>query len=264
MNRGWSRLAWILACVLALTVVACGGGDSAETGRDEEFAAVREQKDALDAKREEVSSLEEQIAAAGEMGDPAESEAAEGEEAMPAEDLEAQLEQANAEMLNLSDNFMAALVGFLNSANMLADEAPTGLQLEAIRMKSGEDMLIAQDYIDQGGDYRRAIEILDTSLMIDPENPDLLAAREQAHADQFMTPERFESVNKGMTQAEVQSMLGTPNPHNIREYEDKNVVAWFYRREDKGAAGVWFEEENGVMTAYRTEYDAIKAKEEGE
>ena len=41
-------------------------------------------------------------------------------------------------------------------------------------------------------------------------------------------------------------------------------MAWFYRREDTGAAGVWFEEKNGEMQAYRVEYDAIKPKEEAE
>ena len=183
---------------------------------------------------------------------------------MAGEDLEAQLDQASSEVLALSDNFMTALVMFLNSADMVADEEPTGLDLEAIRLKSGEDMLIAQEYIDAGGDYRRALEILDTSLMLDPNNETLKAAREKVDMDQFMTAERFEVVAKGMTQEEVQMLLGTPNPHNVRDYEDKNVVAWFYRREDTGAAGVWFEEKDGAMTAYRAEYDAIKPKEEAE
>jgi hypothetical protein len=263
-----------VACILALSFVACGGGETVESGRDAEFAAVKEQKAALDAKRAEVVALKEQIAAAGEMGDAGDAEAAEGEAAegegeegdaaMAGEDLEAQLEQATAEATNLSDNFMTALVMFLNSADMVAGEAPTGLTLEAIRLKSGEDMLIAQEYIDVGGDYRRALEILDTALMLDADNETLKAAREKANADQFMTPERFETVAKGMTQADIQKRLGTPNPHNVRDYPEKNVVAWFYRREDKGAAGVWFEEKNGVMTAYRVDYDGVKPPEEGE
>jgi hypothetical protein len=263
-----------VACILALSFVACGGGETVESGRDAEFAAVKDQKAALDAKRAEVAALKEQIAAAGEMGDAdegeavegeaAEGEEAEGEGAMTGEDLEAQLKQATSESAELSDNFMTALVMFLNTADMVADEAPTGLNLEAIRLKSGEDMLIAQEYIDVGGDYRRAIEILDTALMLDGDNETLKAAREKANADQFMTPERFETVAKGMTQPDIQKRLGTPNPHNVRDYPEKNVVAWFYRREDKGAAGVWFEEKDGVMTAYRVDYDGVKPPEEGE
>jgi hypothetical protein len=269
VNRGWSKTTWILACAVALTFVACGGEETVGSGRETEFAAVLEQKAALDAKRDEITALEEQMAAADEMAEPAEGEAAEGEaaeseEAMPAVDYEAQLAQMNSEVIELSDNFMTALVMFLNSADMVADEAPTGLDLDAIRLKSGEDMLIAQEYIDQGGDYRRSLEILDTSLVLDPDNPELQAAREKADSDQFMTLERFEIVSKGMSQAEVQARLGTPNPHNVRDYPEKNVIAWFYRREDKGAAGVWFEEKDGVMTAYRTEFDAIKANEESQ
>ena len=267
MNRGCWISAWFLACVLALTLVACGGEGAGESAREEEFAAIREQKGVLDAKRDEIRAMEEQIAAAGETDESAEaSEGAEGEEAdseaaVSAEDLEAQLAQMGADVDELSDNFMTSLVMFLNSADMLADEAPTGLQLEAIRLKSSEDMLIAQEYIDRGGDYRRAIEILNTSLIVDPDNPDLLGARDKASIDQFMTAERFETVAKGMTQADVRSILGTPNPHNVRDYPEKSVVAWFYRSEDKGAAGVWFEEKDGVMTVYRAEFDAIKPNE---
>jgi hypothetical protein len=138
------------------------------------------------------------------------------------------------------------------------------LQLEAIRLKSSEDMLIAQEYIDQGGDYRRAIEILNTSLDLDSENPDLIAARDQAEADQFMTAERFEAVTKGVSLADVQAMLGMPLPRNVREYPEKDRVAWYYLREDKGAAGVFFEEKDGVMIVYLTNFDAVKPNEKAE
>ncbi len=271
MNRGRWISGCSLTCVLALTLVACGGGEGGGSAREGEFATIREQRDALYAKRDEVRALKEQITAAGEMAEPAEdaaeAEGAEGEEMeneaeVPAEDLEAQLAEMSAEVDDLSDNYISALVKFLNSANMLADEAPTGMQLEAIRLKSSEDMLIAQEYIDRGGNYLRAIEILNTSLEIDPENPDLLAAREQAKSDQFMTIERFEAVIKGMTLADVQSRLGTPLPRNVREYPEKKRLSWYYLREDKGAAGVFFEEKDGVMTVYLADFDFIKASEE--
>ena len=154
----------------------------------------------------------------------------------------------------------------LNSANMIEGEPiPEPIQ-RVIRMKSAEDVLIAEEYIWAGGDYRRALEILDTALMLDPDNPDLQAARDKANTDQYMTEERFAQVTKGMTPEEVRARIGTVNRHNLREYPDRNVVAWFYRREDKGAAGVWFDQKDGEMKVYRFDFHAIdpESDEEGD
>lgn len=268
--------AWIraLGIVCAVGVIAaCAGGEDEATQREAEFAAIEQQKAALEAKRLEVAQLEERLAAAralGEEGEEAE-EAAEGEamdgepmggeamggETASVEELEQQLAQARDEAQALGEEFMTNLVGFLNSANMVQGEEPTGVLLEAIRMKSAEDLIIAKEYISAGGDYRRAIEILQTALMLDPDNPELVAALEQAKADQYMTEERFAQVSKGMTMDQVRERLGTVNVHNVREYPEKNVTAWFYRREDKGAAGVYFQDKDGEMVVYRADYDAI-------
>lgn len=248
-----------LACVLTVLSLGCGGGeDQAGAEAEAEITALQEQKSALDAKRAEVAALEEQMAAAGEAGEAAGEEVAEGEEAAPtAEELAAQLEQLRGEEEAMSESYMTSIVTVLNSANMIEGEPiPDPIQ-RVIRMKSAEDMLIASEYIWEGGDYRRAIEILDTALVLDPDNPDLQAARSKAATDQYMTEERFAQISKGMTSEEVRARIGTVNRHNLREYPDKNVVAWFYRREDKGAAGVWFEEKNGEMTVYRFDFHAI-------
>jgi hypothetical protein len=257
-----------LACVLAVLAGACGGGeDQAGAAAEAEMTALQEQKAALDGKRGEIAALKEQIATAGEMGDEA-AEGAEGEEveAGPSvEELQAQLEQLEGEEEAMSESYMTAIVTVLNSANMIEGEAiPESIQ-QVIRMKSAEDVMIAREYIWEGGDYRRAIEILDTALMLDPENADLQAARDQANVDQYMTEERFAQVAKGMTPDEVRARIGTVNRHNLREYPDRNVTAWFYRREDKGAAGVWFEEKDGQMIVYRFDFNAIEAPtEDGE
>lgn len=269
-----NRVSWIaasgLVCVLVVALVACGGEAGQSSGREEEFAAVLEQKSALDSKRDEMSALEERIAAAaaGGVQEQAEVEGDDqsevgGEAETSVEALEAELDQLVTEEIESSESFMTTLIAFLNSANMTEGEAPTGLELQAIHLKSSEDMLIAEEYIRKGGDYRRALEILDTSLMLDPENPELLAAREQADVDQYMTPERFEMIAKGMTDDDVRKRLGTPNRHNVREYSEKNVTAWFFRREDGSAAGVWFDHKDGVMTVYRMDFNAIKSNREG-
>lgn len=264
----WIRALGVVCAVGVLA--ACGGGEKDQAAqREAEFAAIKQQKAALEAKRLEVAQLEERIAAAESMGEEAE----EAEEAAPAEaeeemageaetasveELEQQLAAAEKEAQSMSEEFMTNLVNFLNSANMVQGEEPSGVLLEAIRMKSAEDMMIAKEYITKGGDYRRAIEILQTAQMLDPNNPELQAALDKAEAEQYMTEDRFAAVSKGMTMDEVQDVLGTVNVHNVRQYPEKNITAWFYRREDKGAAGVYFQDKDGQMVVYRADYDAIK------
>ena len=276
MNKAsWIRVSGLF-CVLAVVAFGCGGGEeSGAGGREGEFQVVRDQQASLDAKRLEVADLKAQIAAAGAMesevaeaeeGAPEEGTGEEGEEAMAAsgDDLEAQLDQAQNDLEDQSEAFMAALIGFLNTADMVQGEAPTGVNLEAIRLKSSEDLIIAEEYVRKGGDYRRALEIIDTSLILDPAGPELVAAREKYDADQYMTEERLAVVTKGMTEVEVRDLLGTANPHNVREFEEDNVTAWYYRRADKGAAGVFFQEKDGAMLVYKIDVDAVKVEEEAE
>ena len=78
-----------------------------------------------------------------------------------------------------------------------------------------------------------------------------------------MTEERFDAVKKGMSEAEVRETLGTPQPVNVREYEDRGVTAWFYpKAERKAAAGVYFKEKRGALAVYSLDFNAIKAEEE--
>lgn len=250
-----------IVCAAAVMATGCGSSEDAKAGaQDAAFQPIRDSAAALDAKRQEIANLEVQIAeadaAAGE-------EAGEGEAAGPSvEELQAQLSQAETDATTMSEDFMNELVMFLNSADMVEGEAPAGVVLEAIRLKSGEDLLIAKEYIVKGGDYRRALDILDTALVLDPDNPDLQAAKAQAEADQFMTEERFAQVQRGMTPEQVQALLGTVNRHNVRDYPERNVTAWFYRREDKGAAGVYFQEKGGEQTVYKVDFDAVESEEE--
>ncbi len=261
------KSSWIralgLVCVAVLMTAGCGGGEGGGgDSQDAAFAPIKEQWTALDAKRQEIADLEAQVAAADEA--PAEGEEG-GEAAGPsAEDLQAQLDQAQDEAADMSEQFMNELIMFLNSAGMVEGEAPAGAVLEAIRLKSSEDLLIANEYIAKGGDYRRALDIVNTSLALDPDNPDLQAALADFEASQYMTEERFAAVTQGMSEADVRELLGTPNPTNVRDYPEQNVTAWFYRREDKGAAGVYFQEKDGALAVYKIDYNAVDAEGEGE
>jgi hypothetical protein len=75
-----------------------------------------------------------------------------------------------------------------------------------------------------------------------------------------MTEEKFAVAEKGMSEADIRRVLGQVNLHNIREYPDKDVVAWFYpTAEDGSAAAVWFqpEKDTGALEVYQVKFKAI-------
>ncbi|MEM1182520.1 MAG: hypothetical protein AAGM22_29505 [Acidobacteriota bacterium] len=64
-----------------------------------------------------------------------------------------------------------------------------------------------------------------------------------------------------MTQAEVGVLLGTVNNTHVREFTEQNRIGWFYRKEDGGAAGVYFREKEKGSDDWVVEisdFDAIK------
>jgi tetratricopeptide (TPR) repeat protein len=155
------------------------------------------------------------------------------------------------------------LVDFIN-ANAAASpgEPPGERQRAAIRMKSDEDILLAREYVEEGGDYRRAIEIYETALAADPENGRLRQELETTRALRYMTLERFGQVKEGMTQDEVRGLLGSPNLQDVRTYPERGVTAWFYPKDASGAAAaVWFQKKAapaGTPEVYLLDFDAIQ------
>ena len=101
------------------------------------------------------------------------------------------------EVEGLTANFVTAVVEFINTDPPDEGEPFTAKQQAVFRMKSGEDMLVAQEFIDKGGDIKRAIRIYNDALIVDPDNPDLQAALAAAEEARFMSPEKFAKVRKG-------------------------------------------------------------------
>jgi hypothetical protein len=198
---------------------------------------VQQLKGTLDAKRAELASAREALAAAS--ADDAEGETAEGE-ATPAETAQAKVDSLQAEVASLSDQVYGKLIEFINSAGLVEGQPLTPEQRGAFDLKAEMDIAIAQEYIDRGGDYQRAINIYDTALASDKDNAKLLAARAEAERLQHMDEARFSQVKKGMSQEEVRALLGTVKSTNVREFNEKDRLGWFYRKQDGGAAGVYF------------------------
>lgn len=151
------------------------------------------------------------------------------------------------------------LIDFINANPPAEGEKPAGRLLDALRMKSDEDIALAHQFIGQGGDYRRAIEIYEAALAIDPDNPRLKEELGSARAHRYMTAERFSQVKKGMTQDEVRELLGQPNVRDVRDFPERGVTAWFYTRDADGrAAAVWFaREKGGAFAVYMADFDAV-------
>jgi tetratricopeptide (TPR) repeat protein len=223
---------------------ACGPSAEAprDAGRDEASAAqwdgLQQTHQHLGEQRSRLAQLEAQA----EPGKP------------PSEELA----RLRKEVDDLGEDFNRRLVEYIN-ANASSGETPGERQLAAIRMKSDEDILLAHEYIQEAGDYRRAIEIYETALAADPDNPRLKSELEAARARRYVTRERFAQVREGMSQDEVRRLLGPPNLQDVRDYPERGVTAWFYPKDASGAAAaIWFRKGDPNPQAYLLDFDAIQ------
>jgi hypothetical protein len=257
--RGLSQL--LLGALFFSLVLACGPGqeEQAAAARAEEWTLIEEMHADLVQKREQLTQkmadAEQQIA---------DIEVPEGETAeavlAAAKDAATQLRK---DVDDATATFGERLVAFINDDPMEVGAEPTESQLAALRLKSSEDLVIAEEYIEKGGDWARAGDIVDRALSIDPNNEVLLEKKALIEEMRFINQERFEKIEKGMTQAEVREILGPVNINNMREF-DENNVGWFYRKDpdaEGGAAGVYFRKRGGEWKVQTLDYEAIKPQD---
>ncbi|MFL6197710.1 MAG: hypothetical protein ACJ76J_00900 [Thermoanaerobaculia bacterium] len=245
------QLCGLLLGALAL-FPACGPRPEERQDASQDEVAVaqwdwlEQTKQRLDAQRARLAQLE--AARLGEKTRPS---------APPSEELA----RLRKEVDDLAAELNRRLVEYVNANASAASggETPGERQLAAIRMKSDEDIRLAREYIEEGGDYRRAIEIYETALAADPDNPRLRAELETARARRYVTRERFALVREGMTQDEIRRLLGPPNLLDVRDYPERGVTAWFYPKDASGAAAaVWFRKGEPSPEAYLLDFDAIQ------
>ncbi len=238
----------LLGLLVALVGLAgCDNGTKPGAGApeaDQEWLWLQRSKQQLDQKREQLAALGTAAArTAASAGGPT----AATQLAREVETLTAELDRR--------------IVDFINAHPPVQGEPLTRRQQAALRMKSDEDLEIARQYAEKGGDFQRAAEICEAALAVDPDNPSLKEELEKIHAARFMTSDRFFEVKPGMTPPEVRELLGAPNLHNVHAYPDRGVEAWFYPRDAAGtAAGVWFEKRQREedTRVYQLDFDAIR------
>jgi len=222
------------------TPVEAGGnsaGQAAANAANAEWAWLQQAKKTLDAERAQLA----QTAARQPAGPSTAASAGERAVASRTEELDRRL------------------VDFINSMPPAEGEKPAGRLLDAVRMKSDEDILLAHEFIRQAGDYRRAIDIFEAALAVDPDNPRLRQELDDARGRRYMTAARFAQVKKGMTRDEVRAMLGQPNVRDVREFPERGISAWFYTKDADGrAAAVWFaKDKSGGATVYMADWNAV-------
>lgn len=251
--RPGSRLGKIgLAALCALTLSPLGpagcGRDEAATpapatlAADAEWRWLQATRETLEQKRAELARAETAAGSRTAARDAPRQDAA----------------RLRHEVETLSAELRRRLVGFLNADPPVEGRPMTPRQREALRMKSDEEILVAREFIQRGGDYRRAIEIYEAALAVDPANPRLRQELASARGMRYMSRERFARAHEGMAPDEVRAVLGQPNLHNVRDYTDRKVTAWFYPKgPDGAAAAVWFESSGGGARVYELDFDAV-------
>ena len=253
---GRARFAAAVPVILLFAaLVACGPSEEerVSAARADAWAELQEEQAALNAKRDELAGLRARVLAAGEDDD--------------VEALGAQVDSLDNEIGNDGEAFATKLVNYINEAEWELGGEMTDEQRAAFAMKSAEDMYLAEEYVVKGGDYRRAVEILQRALGVDPDNADLQARLAEYQDARYITAERLAEVKRGMTEAEVEALLGKVFHRNVREFDEENVFAWFYPKnpEEHGAgaaAGVFFREGDGKV--YRTDANAVEGQAEEE
>ena len=160
--------------------------------------------------------------------------------------LEQQLKTDQAAFDEAFTKDQGTLAEFLNVA---LNEMPTAPEThEALLLYANEAVYNANEFMNQAGDYRKAIDLLQTAEgyfdAVGAKAPeDLTATLAHAKEYRYLSQDRFEKVRKGMTEAQVKEITGTPFYANIRENEvrGKKITSWLFNREDNEVAALYFD-----------------------
>jgi tetratricopeptide (TPR) repeat protein len=236
----------LVLCLLLLLSAGCSQQASEEGGADDSGAELQEIMSIRD-------KAEEAYAAALAKLTPAEGEAVEGE---PVEEpdpawIAEETKRIEMDREGQYEVFTDQLVTFINN-NPDSQEARAAYADYLAKF-------VAPAFVNELGNYMKAVEVYDEALALDPENAEIQALRDAAADLRFMTQERIDTVTKGMTYDEVVAICGVANPKHIKEETKRNkaLVGWYYPTADRGAAGVYFSDGK----VYNMKFDAIKAPE---
>jgi len=242
-----------IAVLGAMSACSGGGGEEeAQAQRQARLSELRDEKAALDQSRQELADMETRLERAknGELE--------EGEE-VDQDALQAEITKKDADITTQAEKLNGDLVAFINDDPPLEGEPISPETKAAFDLKADEDIVLAKEYITEGGEYGRAIQIYDDILAFAPDNQAALDAKKEAETLRYMDEERFSQVEKGMNRKQVQKVLGTVNRRNVRDFPEKGLKAWYYPKDDQGnAAAVFFRKKGDGYEVYRKDFSAVK------
>ncbi len=251
-----------IAILVAFGLVSgCSRGPSEEELHQAQF---EEQLVILQQQNEDLQQARADLAASGAA--LAEIEAIKerdrtDEQKAAVESLPATIEEQGDARDAAYDAVQATLADFLNIAlNEFPDHPAT---VEGLNLYSDEAIMIADDTVAKAGDYKKAMNQLDSagtyyeSVGLPPYQPliDKIAALDEMR---FITQERFDLVKKNMTMDEVKAVVGVPYYQNIQVDEKRKVETWLYRKRQGGAAGVYFKTTNDKV--YNKNFEAVRIR----
>jgi len=120
-----------------------------------------------------------------------------------------------------------------------------------------EKIRMGDSYMNILSRYDRAANMYRSALHVEPDNEEARKKLEIAERLRFVDEARFARVESGMTESDVEAILGLPREDWIRQKIESGHVysVWIYPRSDGGAAAVYFD--GGVV--YHRNWDAAPA-----
>ncbi len=244
------RIPTVVVALTLSALVACGGKkqeQAAKVNLGEQLAKVK----TLHAQHlEKAQKLRELRHELGQLKAKPKLDAA---EAQRKQELEEQVRQASKELDTVFTEDQNELANFLNTALNDAPQAPE--TLEGLKIYAEDTILNAKDFMNEAGDYRKAVELLETAQsyfesVSAPVPSELTSLLEEARKFRFITKERFDQVQKGMTTEQVKGITGTPLALNVREQEVKGrkVTIWLFRSESGDIASFFFDEKGKLYS----------------
>jgi hypothetical protein len=224
---------------------------------EEQLTVLQQQYDELQTLRADLAAAQASLAEIEAIRERDRTE----EQAAELEALPTRIEELTTARDEAFDAAQGALTDFLNVALNEFPEHPA--TISGLNIYADEAILVADDTVVMAGDYKKAINQLDSalsyyqSLDLEP-YPPLEEKLAELMDMRFMTQERFDQVVKGMTKDEVKQVAGVPYYQNIQIDEKRGVETWLYRKDDGGAAAIYFRTKTDKV--YNKAFDAVKTR----
>jgi hypothetical protein len=251
----------IVFLVAICFISGCSRGPSeeelAQAAFEEQLAALQQQYGDLTQARADLTASEAILAEIEGIKERDRTD----EQKAELEALPAAIEEQTAARDEAYDAVQATLADFLNIALNDFPEHPA--TAEGLNLYSDEAILIAEDTVAKAGDYKKAINQIDSassyyeSIGLPPYQP-LVDKMAELDEMRFITQERFDLVKKNMTMDEVKAAAGVPYYQNIQVDEKRKVETWLYRKREGGAAAIYFKTTNNKV--YNKNFEAVKVK----